>query len=131
MHMKGGGAIQNPTEPGESGSCRDRERPRDNAVPSSRFDCADDPPGRPGPRGPIAASAGPHLRALVYGGGLDMSSTCLPTPVWPCQVSCQLCESVSCTWMPWLLQLEDRHPNSVPQPPDAKSTLLWRSAKEE
>ena len=88
--MKGGGAIQNPTEPGESGSCRDCERPTDTAVHISKIYCADDPPGLPGPLGPIAAVAAPPLRALVHGGGLDRSSTCLPTPVWPCPDSCQL-----------------------------------------
>ena len=70
MHLKGGGAIQKTTEPGESGSCRDRERPRETAVPGSKIDCADDPPGRPGPRGPIAAVVAQLLRDLVHGRGL-------------------------------------------------------------
>ena len=54
------------------------------------LDYADDPRGRPGPRGTIEAAVALPIRALVYGDGIDMSPTCLLAPIWPCQVSYQL-----------------------------------------
>ena len=57
--------TQKPIKLSEPGSRRDRQRPRDTSVPSPRLDCADDPPGHPGPQGLIAAAAAPLLRTFV------------------------------------------------------------------
>ena len=77
--MKEGGECRKPSESGGSGSRRDRGRPRDTYVFSPMLDYAGDPPLLHGPRGPIATTAAPSLRALVHKGGLGMSSSKLPT----------------------------------------------------
>ena len=80
-------AISKLTKPGDSGSCHDLRQLRDFYVPSPMCDCAKHPLRRPGPRRPIAIDSTPPLRALVYEGCLDTSSTCLSAPLWSIKVS--------------------------------------------
>ena len=56
------------------------------------LDCAGDPLWLHGPRNPIAAAAAPLQRALVRVGGPGMSSSSLPTPLWPLHVLIDLVE---------------------------------------
>ena len=82
-HLKEGGAIQKPIEPmspDHLAIANGRER---ILFPVQCLTAQTIHLGVPVREVRIAAAAPPPLRALGRGGGLDMSSPCLPTPLWP------------------------------------------------
>ena len=124
MSSKEGKEFQKPADPSESESRRDRGRSRYTSVFSPRLECEGDPSWPLDPRGPITAATAPLKRAHVLEGGLRRTSTSLPTPFWPPQVSCRPCLKVFCTWMLWPLQLDITARVLFSRKPDASLMFL-------